>query len=222
MKACWTSKATEKVMRLGVRARRKAERPGEILEAAFEEFVQKGYAATRLEDVAARAGVTKGTIYVYFANKEALFVSLVRELTQPIHAEVEAFLTTSRESTPDFLRTYLRFLYGLIANNQRSREVLRLLIAEASRFPELVDQHYQECMGPVIELVRDGLRNGAQRGEIRDAPAIDQPEVLLGPAMSLSVWLLLFSNRKPIDMDRYFEAHIDLLLNGLLPRPASP
>jgi AcrR family transcriptional regulator len=145
----------------------------------------------------------------------------VRELTQPIHAEVETFRIKSRESTSDFLRTYLRFLYSLVVDNPRSREVLRLLIAEASRFPELVDQHYQECMRPVIELVREGLHNGAERGQIRAAPAIDQPEVLLGPAISLSMWLLLFSNRKPIDMDRYFEAHIDLLLNGLLPRTAT-
>lgn len=67
-------------MARSVRARRKFERPGEILEAAFEEFVENGYAGTRLEDVAARAGVTKGTIYFYFESKEDVFASMVREL----------------------------------------------------------------------------------------------------------------------------------------------
>jgi AcrR family transcriptional regulator len=204
-------------MGLGVRARRKAERPGEILDAAFEEFVQKGYPATRLEDVAARAGVTKGTIYVYFDNKESLFVSMVRELTRPIHEQVVDF-AAHQGSTSDFLRAFLRFLYQVMADNPRSREVFRLLIAEASRFPELVDQHFQECMAPIVGIVRDGLAKGVTRGDIRHAPAVELPEVLLGPAMALTIWIMLFSDRKPMDTARYFEAHLDLLLNGLLPR----
>ena len=84
-------------MAKGARARRKAERPGEILEAAFEEFAQRGFAATRLEDIAERAGVTRGAVYFYFENKEEVFVAMVRELSRPLHAEIEVFLAVRRQ-----------------------------------------------------------------------------------------------------------------------------
>jgi len=195
----------------GIRARRKAERPGEILEAAFEEFVQKGYAATRLEDVAARAGVTKGTIYFYFENKEQVFVAMVREFSRPLHVQAEEFAANSSSTAPEFLRAYLCFLY-------RSREIFRLLIAEASRFPELIDEHHQNFMGPVVGRLRQSLEDGTAKGEIRPSSILEFPELLLAPALSLNISMLLFSDRRPIDMERHFESAVDLLLNGLLPR----
>jgi AcrR family transcriptional regulator len=201
-----------------VRARRKAERPGEILEAAFDEFVQKGYAATRLEDVAARAGVTKGTIYFYFENKEQVFVAMVRELSRPVHVQAEEFAENSSSTAPEFLRAYLCFLYRILATDPRSREIFRLLIAEANRFPELVDEHHRNFMGPVVRRLRQVLEDGASKGEIRQQTVLEFPELLLAPALSLNIWMLLFSDRLPIDMDRHFEVAVDLLFNGLLPR----
>jgi AcrR family transcriptional regulator len=203
----------------GVRARRKAERPGEILEAAFEEFSQKGYAATRLEDVAARIGVTKGTIYFYFENKEQLFVAMVRELSRPIHVQAEEFAAASSSTKPEFLRAYLCFLYQILATDPRSREIFRLLIAEANRFPELIDEYHQNFMGPVVKRLRERLEDGTARGEIRQSSILEFPELLLAPALSLNISMLLFSERRPIDMERHFEIAVDLLLNGLLPRP---
>ncbi len=202
------------------RARRKAERPGEILEAAFDEFVQKGYAATRLEDVAARAGVTKGTIYFYFENKEQVFVAMVRELSRPVHIQAEEFAENSASSTVEFLRAYLCFLYRILATDPRSREIFRLLIAEANRFPELIDEHHQNFMGPVVRRLRQSLEDGAVKGEIRQSSLLEFPELLLSPALSLNISMLLFSDRRPINMERHFEIALDLLLNGLLPRPA--
>lgn len=203
-----------------VRARRKAERPGEILEAAFEEFVQKGYAATRLEDVAVRAGVTKGTIYFYFESKEQVFVAMVRELSRPVHAQAEEFAESSSSSTVEFLRAYLCFLYRLLATDRRSREIFRLLIAEANRFPALIDEHHQNFMGPVVKRLRERLEDGAARGEIRPSSVLEFPEFLLSPALSLNISMLLFSDRRPIDMERHFKIAVDLLLHGLLPRTA--
>jgi AcrR family transcriptional regulator len=208
----------EYLMAGGVRARRKAERPGEILEAAFEEFVQNGYAATRLEDVAARVGVTKGTIYFYFENKEQLFVAMVRELSRPVHRQAEEFAALNSSTAPEFLRAYLCFLYRIIATDPRGREILRLLIAEASRFPELIDEHHQNFMGPVVRRLRQILDDGNAKGEIRPSSVLEFPELLLAPALSLNIWMLLFSDRRPIDLDRHFEIAVDLLLNGLLPR----
>lgn len=203
-----------------MRGRRKAERPWEILEAAFEEFAQNGYAATRLEDVAARAGVSKGTIYFYFENKEHVFVEVVRKLSQAAYRQADEFVQTTPVTAPEFLRAYFCFLYRIIASDRRGREILRLLIAEAGRFPELIDEHYRNFTGPMLERLRLSLAEGAAKGEVRQSPLLKFPELLFAPALFLNISLLLFEDRKPIDPARHFGAAVDLLLHGLLPRPA--
>src|SRR5580704_8073927 len=117
------------------RRRRKADRPKEILEAAFEEFSRNGFAATTLDQVAERAGVTKGTIYVYFESKEHLFISMVRELTKATLDTVHAMFERHEGSTAELLRAQFSFIYEHIVEDRRRREVVRMLIAEASRFP---------------------------------------------------------------------------------------
>jgi AcrR family transcriptional regulator len=201
-----------------IRARRKAERPSEILEAAFEEFVLHGYAAARLEDVAARAGVTKGTIYVYFQNKEELFGSLARERGKELLERVAPFFTDRGEPTAETLREDLMLLYRGCADDRRSRELLRLLIAEAMRFPELVDEHFQSFIKPIMETIRVRLRRGTAAGAFRPGPVADFPELLMGPALSFHIWKLLFAEREPLDAEKHFAAALDLVLNGLLPR----
>jgi AcrR family transcriptional regulator len=201
------------------RAQRRLDRPVQILEAAFEEFVEHGYAATRLEDVAARAGVTKGTIYFYFENKEQVFASMVREVWLPVHKEVTSFLQEETgDSEKEFLCSFLRFLHQALARDRRASEIFRLLIAEARRFPELLDEHYARFAGPVFERLAQTLKQGAARGEFRNTALPEFAEVLIGPALTLNVWSLLFADRKPVDLDRHFEATIDLVLRGLLPR----
>ena len=204
-----------------VRMRRREERPGEILDAAFEEFVRNGYAATRLEDVAARAGVTKGTIYFYFENKEQVFVTMVRELSRPMVAQAEQFVSETRPPTtdfPDFLRSYLRFFYQAVVVDRRAGEILRLLIAEAGRFPELADEHFQNFVGPALKMLREALSSGANAGSLRCTPVTEFPELLLAPALQLNIWLLAYSGRRPVDAEQHCEAAIDLILQGLLPR----
>lgn len=201
----------------GIRARRKAERPGEILEAAFEEFVLKGYAATRLEDVAARAGVTKGTIYFYFDSKEMLFASTIRELSKPTHAALAEEEGDRDCDIRGYLAAYLHRLYRFIVDDQRSREILRLLIAEAGRFPELVDEHCRACMDPVIERLRVRLEGEAAHGRIRPISLPEAADVVLGPALALNILLLMFANRRPLDAEKFVAAHLDLVLHGLLP-----
>jgi AcrR family transcriptional regulator len=205
-----------------VRTRRREERPGEILEAAFEEFVQKGYAGTRLEDVAARAGVTKGTIYFYFHNKEQVFVTMVREISRPMIAQAEQIFAHRRQETTDisdFLRSYLRFFYQTVVTDRRAGEILRLLIAEAGRFPHLADEHFQNFVGPALAMLREVLGEGASTGRLRRTPATEFPELLLAPALQLNIWLLAFAGRRPVDAERHCEAAIDLIMHGLLPRP---
>lgn len=204
-------------MRERTRARRKAERPGEILDAAYEEFAQNGYTATRLEDVAARAGVTKGTIYVYFENKEQVFASMVQEVLRPLQERMTGFIETSQGTAPEQVSRLLTFLYGLIAADPRPREVIRLLIAEARRFPALVDEHHARMMGPVVEHLRQVLQQGRARGETRAIGAEEVPEVLISPALALNVWMLLFAGRRAIDAEHHRAVAVDLILHGLLP-----
>lgn len=200
---------------LKTRARRKAERPTEILDAAFEEFVKSGYAATRLEDVAARASVTKGTIYFYFETKERVFDEMIRHKSRAFFPELESYAETLEGSYNARLRSLIVFVYRKIAEDRSSRETLRFLIAEGTRFPDLVDRHHDEFVRPVIDQFRKLIETGVAAGEFRASPANAFTEIVMSPALLLSVWSLLFGNRKQIDVAVFTDASIDLFMKGL-------
>jgi AcrR family transcriptional regulator len=203
-------------VRTDPRRRRKAERPGEILEAAFVEFSRNGYATTTLDQIAERAGVTKGTIYVYFENKEHLFISMVREITKAAFDTVHAMFETHEGSTAALLRAQFSFMYAHIVEDKRRREVLRMLLAEAPRFPELTDRYHQEILSPCLEMLRAALQRGMDRGEFRQSSIINSPQVIIAPIALVDLWMMLFDDRQPLDLKAYFDAHLDLVLNGLL------
>jgi AcrR family transcriptional regulator len=198
------------------RRRRKAERPKEILEAAFEEFARNGYAATTLDHVAERAGVTKGTIYVYFESKEHLFISMVREVTKATLDTVHEMFERHEGSTADLLRAQFSFIYQHIVEDRRRREVVRMLIAEAPRFPALADRYHEEIHRPCIELLKRAIQRGIDRGEIRQSAVIDCPQVIIAPIALVDLWMMMFDDRHPLDLKAYFNAHLDMVLNGLL------
>lgn len=200
-----------------VRARRKAERPSEILEAAFEEFVLHGYAATRLEDIAARAGVTKGTIYVYFESKERVFEALARARGKEMFERIKPFLDDETEPTADSIRTDLVFLFRTCAEDRPSLEVLRLLISEAGRFPQLIDEHFVSFIAPMLDKLKAKVQRAIAGGSVRAAPVAGFPELLMAPALTMHIWRLLFADRRTLDVQSYIESAVDLILNGLLP-----
>jgi AcrR family transcriptional regulator len=202
--------------RTDTRRRRKAERPQEILEAAFVEFSRNGYAMTTLDQIAEHAGVTKGTIYVYFENKEHLFISMVREITKATLDTVHEMLETHEGSTADLLRAQFSFIYQHIVEDRRRREVLRMLIAEAPRFPELADRYHQEILRPCLDMLRQAIQRGMDRGEFRNSAIIDLPQIVIAPIALVDLWMMMFDDRQPLDMKAYFNAHLDLVLNGLL------
>jgi AcrR family transcriptional regulator len=202
--------------RTETRRRRKAERPQEILEAAFVEFSRNGYAMTTLDQIAEHAGVTKGTIYVYFENKEHLFISMVREVTKATLDTVHEMLETHEGSTADLLRAQFSFIYQHIVEDRRRREVLRMLIAEAPRFPELADRYHQEILRPCLDMLRQAIQRGMDRGEFRHSAIIDLPQIVIAPIALVDLWMMMFDDRQPLDMKAYFNAHLDLVLNGLL------
>jgi AcrR family transcriptional regulator len=202
--------------RIETRRRRKAERPQEILEAAFAEFSRNGYAMTTLDRIAERAGVTKGTIYVYFENKEHLFISMVREITKATLDTVRGMFDSHEGSTADLLRAQFSFIYQHIVEDRRRREVVRMLIAEAPRFPELADRYHDEILRPCLEMLKLAVQRGIDHGEIRKSSIIDSPQVIIAPIALVDLWMMMFDDRQPLDLKAYFDAHLDLVLNGLL------
>ena len=199
------------------RRRRKAERPQEILEAAFLEFSRHGYATTTLDRIAERAGVTKGTIYVYFENKEHLFISMVREITKASLDTVHEMFERHDGSTADLLRAQFSFIYQHIVEDKRRREVVRMLIAEAPRFPELADRYHEEILRPCLDMLRQAIQRGVDRGEIRkDSAIVASPQVVIAPIALVDLWMMMFEDRQPLDLKAYFAAHLDLVINGLV------
>lgn len=200
--------------KIGPRAQRKAERPGEILDAAFEEFVANGYAATRVEDIAARLGVTKGTVYFYFDNKETLFEETLRHASTPF-TDVKDYLLTLDGPYDERIRAFVRMLYLRIATDRNSRELLRFVISEGSRFPHILDRHHEQYIEPMFSAARELFEAGVKAGELRPSPLLRFPEIAVSPCLLLSFWYMLFAERKPYDVEAFIEAHTELLLGSV-------
>ena len=204
--------------RAGSRRRDRETRQSEILEGAFEEFAAKGYAATRLEDVASRAGVAKGLPNFYFASKEELFKAVLHRHVLPDWSALEMRLEQPEASTAELLRGLISLAYERLVGNPRAHQLLRLLIAEGLKFPELAEFYHAELIERAIALLGRLLARGVERGEVRSGPYLDYPQAIMGPAIMAVVWQLLFAARYPLDLKGFFEAHLDLVVNGLAPR----
>jgi AcrR family transcriptional regulator len=195
------------------RAEQKALRPLQILDAAFEEFVARGFSATRLEDVAQRVGITKGTIYVYFPTKEDLFSATIRHISKPL----EDLLRDSKDVSGNHkekICNMLHLFYERISGDRHSRELIRLVISEGSRFPSVVTAHHDELIAPLFGLAQAVIDEGVAAGEFRDAPAA-LASVVVAPVIANMVETLIFGRPRADDIPAYIRAHVDLVLNGL-------
>ena len=199
--------------------RRKEHRPAEILAAALEQFVEHGYAGSKLEDVARRAGVTKGTMYRYYDSKEALFKAVVRETVVP---HIEAFEREISESGGSARELVVRFAHGWMDRVYRSpiSGLAKLIISEAGNFPELVRFYREEVidrMGSALERV---LERGMERGEFRRVDVRSAARVLRAPLILSTIWKHSFLKCENglFDQDRLIDTYLDMMLNGLLVR----
>ena len=201
--------------------RRKQQRPGEILAAALDQFVERGYAATRLEDVARRAGVTKGTMYRYFAGKTELFQAVVRGSVVP---QIEAFERTIAESRGDSSELLACFANGWMEIIYRSpvAGLAKLVTAEAANFPELARFYQDEVIERAVRAVRRLLERGIERGEFRPIDVDAAAFLLRAPFILAAIWKhsmnRLESNR--LDERRFVETYLEMMLRGLLAAPA--
>ena len=205
--------------RVGIRKRQKEQRPGQILEAAFAEFSEKGYAGARVVDVARRVGVTKGTVYFYFPTKADLFKAVVRTHLQPIFERIEKLSAEDpAESATSLLRRQIKAGYDEFVCSPQSVEFMRLMVIEGSRVPEIVDFYVNDLMGHGYQSLIDLLKRGVENGEFR-SDAIEAfgefPNLIFSPAIHINMMQLMVGDTASIDIDRYMEAHINLVLNGL-------
>lgn len=194
--------------------RRPEDRPQEITEAAFEAFAEKGYAATRVEEVAKRAGVSKGLLYLYFKTKEELFKAVVRSFVSPKLKALTEAIESSDGPVEDFLRgPFLAFARSL--PRSRVRYLLRLMIAEGHKHPDLTRWYWENVVSEGIAALRLLIRRGVDRGELRPSALDTFPQLLLSPVILSVVWTLVMQPHAELDTDAFIEAHLDLLLSAV-------
>ena len=196
----------------GNRAEKSEARRQAIVKAALEEFCARGFAATRLDDVAARAGVAKGTIYLHFDDKEALFREIVGTMLVPLVAVLEEAPppdVSIRAVIAHFFEMFVQEIYS----TQR-RNVLRLVMTEGPRFPELAAFYYRNVVERAITAMRALLARARERGELADDRLIRFPQLIIAPALVAIVWSGLFDRFAPIDVDAMLRAHLDTLFDG--------
>ena len=196
------------------RAAKSEARRAAIVRAALDEFCARGFAATRIDDVAARAGVAKGTIYLHFDDKEALFREIVTTMLVPLIATLEAPPADLpiRAVIARFMELFVREIYS----TQR-RNVLRLVMTEGPRFPELAEFHYRNVVERAIAAMRALLTRARERGELKDDTLIRFPQLIVAPGIVAIVWSGLFDRFAPLDVEAMMRAHIDTLFEGCAP-----
>ena len=193
----------------GPRADRRAERRQAILAAALKEFSARGFAAARLDDVADAAGIAKGTIYLYFRDKETLFQDLILSEMGPVVATLETALAVDlpvRAVAERAVELFVREIYGT-----SRRDIIRLILSEGPRFPQLADFYYREVLSRIIAAVRALLRRALERGELRSDAIIRFPQLLGAPGIVAIIWSGLFERQEPLDVQGLMRAHLDLL-----------
>ncbi len=199
------------------RSGRRLEREAAILAAAIAEFRLAGLTNARLDDIATRAGVAKGTLYLYFDGKEELFKAAVRSLIQPLLEAVERQVAVFDGPTEDLLRQAIRTMYVDAARQKDGCELMRLMIAEGHRMPDLAEFYYREVAERGLATLRMIVWRGIAKGEFRQTPAAEFPHLLLAPCKLSMTWELLFGQAHQLDLERYAAAHADFVLAALRP-----
>ncbi len=205
--------------------RKKEARPAEILDAALDLFVEKGFSATRIEEIAKRAGVTKGTPYLYFSSKEDLFKAMVREFLVSNLGAMQHVVEQHSGSASALLHELVALWWQNVAS-QRAGGLCKLMIAEAANFPELTRFYHEEVIYPGKQLIAAIVRQGIDSGEFRTLEPIDDiAEALMAPALMMMIDQHSFMrvdfvrSSLPKDPVRYLNNALSLMLNGLCQTP---
>jgi AcrR family transcriptional regulator len=197
--------------------RRKDARPAELLSAALDLFVERGYAATRLDDVAKRAGVSKGTVYLYFPSKEELFKAVVREGLVPLLERGEKMVAEHKGSAAELIRNLVHGWWEGIGMTAYAG-LPKLMISECRNFPELGQFYVDEVIIRGHKLVRKAVQLGLDSGEFRATDPEYVTRLVFAPLVLMVVWRHSFDfcGAGELDPDAYIGQHLDILLRGLL------
>lgn len=197
------------------REEQKEKRRRLILEAGLKAFTSQGFTAAKLDDVAEAAGVAKGTIYLYFASKEALFEEVVREALFPSIDEAETLVAEFEGTARDLLGLQLEHFYCTMSKPHIA-QLMTLLIGEGGRFPKLSEFFFRELISRNQEYVRHIINMGVASGEFRRTNVDTYTQILVSPAVISAIWSAMLENISPLDVKEFSRAHIDLVLHGLL------
>jgi len=197
--------------------RRKEARPKELMTAALEAFVEHGFAATKLDEVARKAGVSKGTLYLYFDSKEELFKAVVRETIVPNIEQAEKVMVDFQGNTRDLFNELISNWYKQISSINLAG-ICKLMFAEASNFPELAQFYHDEVIARSELMMTQLLERGMRSGEFRKLDLTVMPKIIIAPMLMLMLWSKSFStcDQSPIVEQDYLRAYIENTINGLL------
>ncbi|HUN42026.1 MAG TPA: TetR/AcrR family transcriptional regulator [Acetobacteraceae bacterium] len=201
------------------RARRKEDRPGEIIAAALHLFSERGFAATKLEDVATAAGIGKGTIYLYFPTKEDLFRAVVRQAVLPNLDFVAAMVADPSLAAADILRAMANRFLQLLDTDLTA--IPKLVLAESGNFPALAQFYAEEVVYKGMALIRGVLARGIERGEFRPIDLDGALPLFSAPLLLLALWKNSLGRHTDIQLDprKVVDTHLDVLLRGLAADP---
>lgn len=198
--------------------RRRAEaRPDEVLDAALDLFIENGFAATRVEDIAKRAGLSKGAVYLYFPSKEAIMEALVKRSIVPI-TERAAAAVGQFEGTP---REAFMLLFALLSERLSDPRVVaipKLMVRELAKFPELADMYRREVIERGLPIIMAIVQRGIDSGLFRPVDPEYAVRTILGPIAMHLLLAEIFGvvPKGGLNLSKLVESHIDILYNGLL------
>ena len=182
----------------------------------MDEFIARGFAATRLDDIAKRAGVAKGTIYLHFKDKESMFEELIRTAIVPFVSRLATTPPAINGSVRDMVEALARMFLKEVAGTRRA-DLVRLIVAEGPRFPAIADFYYREVVSRGLVAMRGLIELAIARGEIREPKLAQFPQLLIAPMMIAVLWKSLFERHAPLDAEAMLQTHLDLIFGARRP-----
>ena len=202
---------------LSKREHQKEKKRGALIDAALAVFSRVGYAAAKMDDVALEAGVSKGTVYLYFDSKEKLFEGMVHSKMMPMLTRAADAAMSADMPATERLKAHMKFFYSKVLNSDR-RQIMRLIMAEGPNFPDHAEYYHANNLSRGQAMIGAIIQDGSDRGEFRNMQGHGLAQNVAAGALVAGIWKLVFDRFQPLDLDAYFDTHVDLILNGLCVR----